>query len=182
MKPAAGQPVATIRVTPPELESTGPNAEWFEIPRLLDDAANTAAREAARTTIQQGSRTREEFNQDAYFAALFASHLKNWRLMVDPSERFDAARMIQEGDHAWWSFTPANVATLSGTVALWLANEILARGGVIPTASLTIKTDSGQVLDFRGETAGVGTGEVSQVPDSLGDSVVSEAGPGDSPA
>lgn len=182
LKPQGGAPSETVRVTPEGLEREGPLAEWFAIPRLLDDAANKTAREAARTTIQQGSRTREEFNQDAYFTALIGSHLKGWRLLVPPDEPFDPARMTLADGQTWWQFLPATVAALSETVRLWLANEILARGGIIPTASLNVKTDSGQVLDFRGADAGLGTGETDQVPDSLGNPLVQETGGGDSPA
>ena len=153
---------ATKRVTPPDLN---PAREWFAILTFLDDKTLKDARAKATKTIVQGSKTREEVDQDVFNSAVIAAQLKGWQLEVPAETGFDPARMTNDNGIVHWQFTPENVEELLGLwdARVWLANEVLSCGGIIATASLSIETESGQTLDYKSADVVVGPGEEPQV-------------------
>lgn len=156
---------STKNVTPLGLEETGPNAEYFTILDYLDAAVNDTARKAATTTVtdRNGRLQQETVDNTKYSRALVLANLKGWRTIVPPGAEFVPGRMFTEDGNFFWSFSVQNVNELPEDIVLWLAGEIVSCGGVIPTESLRVKTDSGQVLDFRRAPGGVGVGGTDEI-------------------
>lgn len=164
---------ATKQVTPPDLD---PKREWFSILSFLPDSAIKEARAAATTTITQGSRIREEFDQDAFATHLINAQVKGWQLEVPPDVLFDGDTMSNDDGVIRWRFTPSNVAKLTAIwdIRQWLNGEIQSCGGIIPTEKVVIKTGGPQVLDYFRPDEVVGAGGESEVSDSERDPVVRE--------
>jgi hypothetical protein len=180
--PATETTPTTKNVTPNGLESEGPNREYFTILDYLDAAVNDAARKSATTTTTnaQGRLLSEVVDNTKYSRALVNAQLKGWRTIVPPGMAFDAARMFEEDGNYFWQFTVQNIADLPEDIVLWLAGEIVSCGGVIPTESLRVVTDSGQVLDFRRPAKQLGGIGESEVSPAIGDAAIPAGSPGDS--
>ena len=153
---------ATKPVTPPDLD---PTREWFTILSFLDDKTLKAARATATKTITQGTKTREEIDQEAFNTALIEVQLKGWQLEVPSDKVFDPELMTNDAGVVHWKFLPANVEALFALwdVRVWLANEILLCGGLVSTAGLVVRTESGQTLDYKSPDDVVGAGQEPQV-------------------
>jgi outer membrane protein assembly factor BamB len=180
--PATEKTPVTKKVTPNGLESDGPNEEYFLILDYLDAAVDIAARKSATTTITnpQGRLLSETVDNAKYSKALVNAQLKGWRTIVPPGMAFDALRMTEEDGNYFWQFTVQNMADLPEDIVLWLAGEIVSCGGVIPTASLMVTTEAGQVLDFRRPPNVVGSIAELEVPPAIGDPAVPAGSTGDS--
>lgn len=141
-------PVETKHCTP---EGLDPDREWFEILAYLDEGTLKAARTAATKTITQNGRSREEFDRDIYAKTLVDAQLKGWQLEVPANYPFDAELMTNDGGVVHWKYNQTNIAYMLSIwdVRSWLENEIQSCGGVIATAGLVVKTDSGQTLDYK---------------------------------
>lgn len=177
MKPPVDQLMPTKDVTPEGLETEGPAAEWFRIPKIFDEAVNKTALEESLITTQKGRQrpVDQERDNDKYRRMLIALNLKAWRLIVPPGEPFNDKTMYQEDGNYFWQFIPENVATLPPDAVVWLSTEILSVSSVIPTESLLVKTKSGKrVLDFRRSGESVCEGEGQRDVDSLGDEAISQ--------
>lgn len=171
-------PIETKKVTP---EGLDPTKEWFEILSYLDDGTLKNARTAATKTITQNGRTREDFDRDAYAKSLVDAQLKGWQLEVPANYPFDGDTMSNDGGMVHWRFTQTNIAYMLSIwdVRSWLENEIQSCGGVIATAGLVVKTDSGQTLDYKSPPTGVADQQGAEpVSDPLGNAPVAESTPG----
>lgn len=148
-------PVVTKSVTP---EGLDPTREWFTILSYLDEKVLKSAQEKARTTITQNGRTREEFDQDGYTRVLVDAQLTGWQLEVPEGYPFDPDLMTNDGGTAHWKYSPTTITYMLSIwdVRGWLRDQILSCGGVVATAGLVVKTDSGQTLDYKSPDAGVG--------------------------
>lgn len=158
----------TKKITPPDLD---PTREWCDILDYLDVGVLRAARQAGIKTITQGSRTREEQDDDAYLDSLFTKQLKGYQLEAlpedvaeDQKQPKEENRQFEQVDGVWrWKFTPANIAKLPPDLRNWLHVEILTCGGIVPTATVVVTTDSGQVLDFRSTDGQLGAAEEPEI-------------------
>lgn len=171
-------PVKTHHETP---EGLDPEREWFEILSYLDESVLKAAQAAALKTIVQGNRTRQEQDEAAFSKSLFDSQLKGWQLEVPADWPFDPELMTNDGAVVHWKFNQTTIAAVLGVwdARNWLQNRILSCGGVVATAGLVVRTDSGQTLDYKSPPTGVddqqGTGQVS---DPVGNAPLAESAAG----
>jgi hypothetical protein len=144
--PEAGA-IGLKRVTP---EGLDPAEEFISILDYLDESVLKAAREAARKTVGQGTRVREEFDQAAYVIYLLQQQVKGWTLL--------------DGAGTPIEFTPANLARLPWDVKNWLSDQIVACGGIIPTEDFRRAHGERQAAALPGAIESVGTGGTAKVP------------------
>ena len=147
LAPEKPETIGTKDVTPDDLDAS---EEHITILDYLDEDVLKAAREAGRKTIQQGSRTREEFDQRAYQSYLLNAQVKGWKLLDEHG--------------ADLPFTPANLARLPWDMRGWLADQIVSCGGIIPTETFRQQNQGRQAGVVPRTDAGVGTGKAAGKP------------------
>lgn len=178
LRTSTAPPIPTHRETPDGLD---PTREWFEILSYLDESVLKAAQAAALKTIVQGNRTRQEQDEAAFSKTLFDAQLKGWQLEVPADYPFDDALMTNDGGVVHWKFNQITVAAVLSVwdARNWLQQRILSCGGVVATAGLVVRTESGQPLDYKSSAAGLADQQGTEsVHDSLGDAPVAETAAG----
>lgn len=169
-RPALGEAIPTTSFTPEGLDgdTDSPLHEYFEILDYLPPEVQKEARQAAIKQTVIGKEKREEVDGPTFWRGLTRKQVASFRCLVPANEPYNKKTMFLEDGVAWWKSTPENLQEFTDDLHLVLANEILGRGGIVPTRTLITKGPDGRDVTFRRTDAELGDASIRGVSDSSG--------------